>query len=160
MRFWRTHAADERKPASANQALDDAFLVPQDRTALVIRNGVPEQFYLPGLHALPLGPAKVEVRLLSVDASRLPTLAPPDFQALRLPFERSFLHVDGDLVGIVKPACTGSELTTPVIEAWEDIDPHHVLHEHDLESLRACRTEPLRACLPAAGVCCGARIAA
>ena len=95
-----------------------------------------------------------------MDAPRLPTLAPPDFQALRLPFERSFLHVDGELVGIVKPARPDSKMTTPVIEAWEDIDPHLDLQKHDLEALRACLTEPLRACLPAAGVCCGARMAA
>ena len=85
------------------RAGDDPFSVPSDRTALVIRNGVPERFLLPSSKALLRGRGKTEVRLLSPEASRLTALTPPGAQALALPFERSFLHLDGDLIGILKP---------------------------------------------------------
>jgi hypothetical protein len=139
------------------------FLVPQSHTALVIRDGVPEQFLPSGLQALHLGEAKVEVRLLELDVSSLPALAPPDSRALTLPFERSYLHLNGELVGMVKPSHAEPEEAVPeagpAIKAWEGFNPFHRFQEHYLEALRACLTEPLRACFPSSGICCGGRTA-
>jgi hypothetical protein len=160
MRYWHQLSSDASKASAAKGSVNDPFLVPQDRIALVIQNGHPERFYPPGLLALPLGQGKVEVRLLAQDTAQLQTLAPPNAGALNLPFERSFLHVDGDLVGIVKAPPIGAEESTPVIETWEGFNPRQELHDPPLESSRACLTEPLRTCIPAAGICCGARMAA
>lgn len=134
------------------------LLVPPGRSGLFIRNGVPERFYPPGLHALPLDQAKVEVRLLTpaTDAGH----APPDSRALALPFERSFLYLDGRLIGMVKRQLPQAHDGVTELQAWEGFQPARARQEPRLEQLLACVTEPLRACLPASGRCCGARLAA
>jgi hypothetical protein len=152
MRFLSSHSSDESGHGSVKRS--STFFVPLHRTALVIRNGVPEQFYPPGLHDLPPGQAKVEVRLLSEEASRLPDFAPPGPLAQELPFERSLLHVDGELVGIVKPPRADLAASASTISTWE------ASHFSHLEALLACLAEPLRTCAPVAGICCGGRLAA
>jgi hypothetical protein len=81
------------------------FQVPDDRVALLVRNGVPLGLHPPGRHPLPAG--NVEVRLLPVLSQE--DLGYPSL-ALGLPFERSLLYLDGDLVAILKPSpleCSG-----------------------------------------------------
>ena len=159
MRSSVSNTAVESKQTPPNQAEEQPFFVPEDRTALVVRDGVPEQFVFSGLHPLPKGQAKVEVRLLSPEVSRLPALVPPDSRALNLPYERSYLHIDGALVGILEPARSGAEAGTPEIKAWEGFNPFHKAQERYLESLTACLDQPLRACYPTSGICCGGRMA-
>lgn len=154
MNQWRPHSADETRFSTHS----GRFLVPQDRMALLIQNGTPERFYPPGQHELPRG--KVEVRLLPHGTAKAPVLAPPGRSALALPFERSLLHVDGDLVGILQPSRTEVDDTATIIGAWEGFHPDRESLDQAAASPWTCITEPLRVCIPAAGTCCGARRAA
>ncbi len=138
-----------------DSVVQDPVFVPQGHSALVIRNGVPEQFYPPGFHDLPPGPAKVEVRQLPFATSWLRPLAPPDARSMMLPFDRSALYVDGSLVGILRPSEVEATEDEPAIQAWEGFEEL----EPSSEPLRACLTESLRTCLPASGICCGQRMA-
>jgi len=155
MRATRTNLTTHLSARVTEGTTYGGFLVPGEGRALLIRNGVPEQYCPPGHHVLPPGRGKVEVRLLSEDITRQPVLAPPDFRALALPYERSYLFVDGDLVGT---------LTTPSsprgggLRTWEGFQPVRGSGERPAEPLKTCLTERLRSCLPSAGVCCGARI--
>lgn len=78
------------------------FLVPDDRMALLVRNGLSQGLYPPGRHHLPSG--RVEVRLVKPGS--------PD---------RSLLYIDGGLVA-VKDAAGESG---PTIHAWEGGVPEH-----------------------------------
>lgn len=88
------------------------FQVPHDRVALLVRNGVPMGLHPPGRHALPAG--KVEVRLLLWDAW---AEGGRRTSVLGLPFTRSLLYVEGDLVAVFIPAAMESH----GLSAWEGI---------------------------------------
>jgi len=157
MRSERSTGLDPLSTPSTERELDSAFQVPSDGRALLIRNGVPEQYCPPGEHVLPAGKGKVEVRLLTADVARQPVLAPPDYRALALPFDRSLLFVDGNRVGVLKPS---HQPRTGGLKAWEGFQPARESQGRTSETLKTCLTERLRSCLPSAGVCCGARIPA
>lgn len=126
-------------------------------SVLLIRNGVPEQYLPSGAHIPVLDRDHVEVRVLPPQALRKPLTAPPDAQALALPYERSYLNVDGVLVGMVKPGHGTAPQATSPIGAWEGDGHATDLSVYDREELKACLDAPLRACLPASGHCCGGR---
>ena len=95
------------------------FLVPDDRPALLVRNSLPERILPPGHHLLP--PGRVEVRLLAA----VPPGGEPGPEAMRLPFVRSLLYLDRELVGILVPGATGAPLT-----AWEGSCPRPAPWSH------------------------------
>jgi hypothetical protein len=132
------------------RAVPDPFFVPPGRVALAIRDGRPDRFHPPGFLVLPQG--KVEVRLLERGPARFQD--PPDAGALTLPYERSWLHLDGTLVGIVRPGGAGTAPAASAIEAWEGFAPSTPRPE----APEACLSEPMRICLPRSGVCCGGRM--
>lgn len=88
------------------------LLVPNNHPGLLIRNNLPERILPPGHHVLP--PGRVEVRLLAA----VPPGGEPGPEAIRLPFVRSLLYLDRELVGILVPGETGAPLT-----AWEGACP-------------------------------------
>lgn len=156
MRLWPQLSREKLHPLQGleNGASLSSFYVPTGQSALVVRNGVAEQFFRPGSHVLP--PGKVEVRLLNVNPAHLSALSPPSREALAIPFERSFLHVDGELLGVVKRE-SAHPVTAPTIRAWEDA-PGPRKTAGSGEEPAACLFEPLRACHPGAEICCGARM--
>jgi hypothetical protein len=112
-----------RSTPSKNRRTNDSqggneIFVPDDRQALLVRNGVPERFYPPGGHISPLGPGSVEVRLLQTDRVQLGP------QALAQPFMRSLLFVDGIPVGILIPSRSCTDAMGPIPTAWEGPLPH------------------------------------
>ncbi len=114
MRSKQAHPKCEIADLSAKLQVKDRrlFGVPDNQCALLVRNGVPECFHSLDHCALPSG--KVEVRLLS---SGSPVI---DFgpQALELLFERSFLYVDGELVGIRIDPESNSQTLGSATSAW------------------------------------------
>jgi hypothetical protein len=155
MRFERTLPPVAVSPAKA--AVNGAFFVPEGSRALLIRNGIPEQYCPPGHHVLPPNRGKVEVRLLVPEENRQPVRAAPDHKALELAFEASLLFVDGALVGVLKTPRLPQE---GELRAWEGFQPAREPHRLLTEPLRTCLAERLRSCLPSAGVCCGGRVSA
>lgn len=72
------------------------FLVPDDRMALLVRNGLSLGLFPPGLHHLPSG--RVEARLVKPASA-----------------DRSLLFIDGELVAVRETAGEAG----PAIHAWE-----------------------------------------
>lgn len=72
------------------------FLVPDDRMALLVRNGLSLGLHPPGSHHLPTG--RVEVRLVKPGG-----------------VDRSLLFIDGELVAVREAAGEAG----PAIHAWE-----------------------------------------
>lgn len=142
---------EHEAPSEAAASLPRA--VPAGESVLLIRNGVPEQYLPPGAPIPPQERDHVEVRVLPPQALR----RPPDAQALTLPYERSYLNVDGVLVAMVKPGRGAAPQASSPIGTWESDGHATALLAYDREELKACLEAPLRACLPASGHCCGGR---
>jgi hypothetical protein len=127
---------------STNERTNDSqggneIFVPDDRQALLVRNGVPERFYPPGGHISPLGPGSVEVRLLQTDRTQL------GLQALAQPFVRSLLFVDGTPVGILIPSRSCSGAMGPIPTAWEGPPPHQEELEHRRPTVPSARADAM-----------------
>ena len=123
--------------------------VPEGERALVLRDGLPEQFLEPGLHPVLLHAGSVEVRMLQGPTE---VSGPPGAQALALPYQESYLLRDGFLMGVLK---AGAEAP---VRAWENWTTPARVADRYREGLRSCRSERLRACLPGSGACCGERL--
>jgi hypothetical protein len=105
MRLFRFFAHADQ--TSAAEPAPPAILVPPGQQALVLRQGVVKEVYQAGLHPLPSAPGAVEIRLLESSHTRADAELSQG-GAAALPYRRSWLQVDGNLVGMIVPSRWGA----------------------------------------------------